>query len=356
MADTEQNKSEQASGYKLAQARKKGMVPRSQELGMAVSLLGCAGYLAIWGDELASRFASLNAQALGEAGMLAVGGHALLMRMGALMSQVARLVAPLIGIITASALASAVLQTGFLFAPDALKADFTKLNPVQGFKRVFSMQTLVESAKACFKMLVYSVIVYFTIAKVAVTAAHAPLLPDALARELSASGLHLVFLLLAAAVLFAVIDQAIVRRAFAKKMRMSRHEQKQEVKQREGDPRIKQRRRQLQRELLQRSRSMRAVRGADVVVTNPTHYAVGLKYDPAHMSAPTVIAKGAGDFALRLRKLAFIYGVPVIEVPPFARELYFKAPLEREVPGNLYSRTAAVYLQIRRAPSQARPA
>jgi flagellar biosynthesis protein FlhB len=356
MSDTEQNKSEQATAYKLAQARKKGMVPRSQELGMVISLLGCAGYLAIWGDELAARFASLNARALSEAGSLAVGGHALLIRLGSLMSQVAHLVAPLIGIVMASALASAVMQTGVLFAPQALKVDFTRLNPAQGFKRVFSMQTLIESAKACFKMLVYTAIVYIVIADVAVTAAHAPLLPETLARELLASGLHLVFLLLAAAVLFAVIDQVIVRRAFARKMRMSRHEQKQEVKQREGDPRIRQRRRQLQRELLQRARSMRAVRSADVVVTNPTHYAVGLKYDPAHMSAPTVIAKGAGDFALRLRKLAFIYGVPVIEVPPFARELYFKASLEREVPGKLYGQTAAVYLQARRAPSQARPA
>lgn len=320
---------------------------------MVISLLGCVGYLSIWGGELAARFASLNAQALAEAGAVAVGGQALLIRMARLMSHVAHLVAPLIGIIVAGALVSAVLQTGFLFAPQALKVDFSRLNPAQGFKRIMSMQTLIESAKACFKMLVYTLIVYSVIRGVAITVAHAPLLPDTLARELAASGLHLLFLLLAAAFLFAMIDQVLVRRAFAKKMRMSRHEQKQEIKQREGDPRIKQRRRQLQRELLQRSRSMRAVRGADVLVTNPTHYAVGLQYDASRMAAPTVIAKGAGDFAQRLRKLAFIYGVPVIELPPFARELYFKAALEKEVPGNLYGQTAAIYLRIRRAASPA---
>jgi flagellar biosynthesis protein FlhB len=356
MSDTDQNKSEQATSYKLTQARKKGMVPRSQELGVVMSLLACAGYLSIWGDELASRFASLNARVLSEAGSLAVGGNTLLIRTGSLMSQVAHVVAPLIAIIMGSVLVSTVMQTGFLFAPGALKADFSKLNPAQGLKRVFSTQTMIEAAKACFKMLVYTAIAYLVIARTVVTATHAALPPEALARELLSAGLHLIFMLLAAAVVFAAIDQFIVRRAFAKKMRMSRYEQKQEMRQREGDPRIKQRRKQLQRELLQRSRSMRAVRGADVLVTNPTHYAVGLKYDPLHMSAPKVIAKGAGDFALRLRKLAFIYGVPVIEVPPFARELYFKAVLEREVPGNLYSQTAAVYLRARRAPSQTRQA
>ncbi len=119
---------------------------------------------------------------------------------------------------------------------------------------------------------------------------------------------------------------------FARKMRMSRHEQKQEVKQREGDPRIKQRRKQLQRELLQRSKSMRSIRGADVLVTNPTHYAVGLKYEPGTMAAPQVVAKGAGEFALRLKKLAFIYGIPIVESRAIARQLYHKAAMEQEIP------------------------
>lgn len=352
MSDTEQNKSEDATAYKLEQARKKGMVPRSQELGMVISLLGCAGYLSVWGSDMASHLASLQARALSEAAYIATGGNALLIAMGSLLSQAAHIVAPLIGIVMGGSLIAALMQTGFLFAPGALKADFSKLNPAQGFKRVFSMQTLIEAVKACFKMMVYTGIAYVVIAEVAVTTDHAFLLPASLAATLLSGGLHLAFMFLAAATVFAAIDQIIVRRAFARKMRMSRYEQKQEMKQREGDPRIRQRRKHLQRELLQRSRSMKAVRGADVVVTNPTHYAVGLKYDPVCMSAPKVIAKGAGDFALRLRKLAFVYGIPVIEAPPFARELYFKAALEREVPGNLYSKTAAVYLQTRRAPSR----
>ncbi|OLL30856.1 hypothetical protein BTH42_14870 [Burkholderia sp. SRS-W-2-2016] len=352
MSDTEQNKSQQASAYKLAQARKKGIVPRSQELGMTLSLLASAGYLSIWGGEMATRLASISARALSEAGSLTGSGRALPTVVVTLLSQAAHVVAPLIAIAMGSALLSAVVQTGLLFAPSALKIDVSKLNPVQGFRRVFSMQTLIEALKACFKMAVYAAIIRFTIVDTAISLAHESLPAARIAQTLLASGLHLLFLLLAAAAIFALIDQVLVRRSFAKKMRMSRYEQKQEMKQREGDPRIKQRRRQLQRELLQRSRSMKAVRSADVVVANPTHYAVGLKYEPSRMAAPHVIAKGAGDFALRLKKLAFIYGVPVIESPSFARALYFKAGLEREVPGDLYRDTAAIYLQARRGNAQ----
>ncbi|RZF29094.1 EscU/YscU/HrcU family type III secretion system export apparatus switch protein [Paraburkholderia sp. UYCP14C] len=353
MSDTEQNKSEQATAYKLEQARKKGMVPRSQELGMVLSLLASTGYLSVWGGEMAARLSSLSARALSEAAALGASGGAMLVVAGTLLSQAAHVLAPLITIAMGSALLSAVMQTGFLFASGALKLDTSKLNPLQGFKRVFSMQTLIEAAKACFKMVVYVAIIRFTIVDAAVSLAHEDLSALRIAQTLLMSGIHLLFLLLAAASVFALIDQVLVRHAFAKKMRMSRYEQKQEMKQREGDPRIKQRRRQLQRELLQRSRSMKAVRSADVLVANPTHYAVGLKYDPSRMAAPHVVAKGAGDFALRLKKLAFVYGVPVIESPRFARALYFKAALDREVPGDLYRDTAAIYLQARRAPSQA---
>ncbi|KGB98786.1 EscU/YscU/HrcU family type III secretion system export apparatus switch protein [Burkholderia cepacia] len=356
MSDTDQNKSEEATAYKLAQARKKGMVPRSQDLGIVVSLLCCSGYLWARGDQMAARFSALNARLLSEAGALTPGGNTLLVAIGRLISDAVHIVAPMVGIVMAGSLTAALMQTGFLFAPGALKADFSKLNPAQGFKRIFSMQTLVEAAKAFVKMAVYTAIAYTVIADTVITSVHAVSSAIALGAALKSTGLHLLFMFLSAAVVFAAVDQILVRRAFAKKMRMSRHEQKQEIKQREGDPRIKQRRKQLQRELLQRASSMRNMRGADVLVTNPTHYAVGLKYDPASMAAPEVVAKGAGDFAQRLKKLAFIYGVPVVESRAFARRLFHKAALEREVPSHLYSETAAVYLKARRAPSRTRAA
>src|SRR5579863_178018 len=354
MSNSEQNKSEQATEYKLAQARKKGMLPRSQDLGIVVSLAAFAGYLWVRGDQMAARLAALSERSLSDAGTLAIGSHAVLIWLGSLMSRALDILLPLIGVAVGGALIAALAQTRFLFAPSAFKADFSRLNPAQGLKRLFSLQTLIDAAKACVKMIVYCAIAYLTVFAAVRTAPHSALQCRSLAATLGHSGLDLIANLLIAAAIFAAIDQIIVRRMFARQMRMSRHEVKQEYKQREGDPRIKQRRRQLQRELLQRASSMRGLRGADVLVTNPTHYAVGLKYEPASMSAPTLVARGAGNFALRLRKLAFIYGVPVIESPALARQLFHKTTLEREIPAHLFRETAAVYLRARRSPSQAR--
>ncbi|MGH8038026.1 MAG: EscU/YscU/HrcU family type III secretion system export apparatus switch protein [Pseudomonas sp.] len=347
MSDSEQNKTEQATSYKLEQARKKGMVARSPDLGMVVALVFLASYISLRGSQLATELSTLCARAFAEAGMIHSSGNALLVWSGRLLVEGATAVAPLIATVLTGALLASLAQTGVIFAPAALKSDLSRLNPIQGVKRLFSLQLLLDAGKAFVKMAAYVAIAVLFICRSAQDLSHTALASRDIAGMIRSSGMDLLVLFLIAASIFAAIDQVIVRQMFARKMRMSRHEQKQEAKQREGDPRIKQRRRQLQRELLQRAKSMRSLRGADVLVTNPTHYAVGLKYDPTIMAAPAVVAKGAGDFALRLRKLAFIYGVPIIESRAVARQLYHKTALEQEVPGTLYRRTAEIYLKIR---------
>lgn len=348
MSESDLNKSEQATPYKLEQARKKGMVAKSQELGLVAALACATGYLYARGDLLFARLGALNARALAEAAALDGGGRALLHWLQRLVLETVAAIAPLIGVVALGALLASLAQTGLLFAPAALKPDPSKLNPMQGLKRVFSLQTLIEAAKACFKMLVYSALCLLLIWQVARTLSGADRNAAGIALSMSSLGLRLLLWFLLAAAVFAAIDQILVRRMFARRMRMSKHELKQEHKQREGDPRIKQRRKQLARELLQRAQSMRSVRGADVLVTNPTHYAIALKYEPAQMLAPTVVAKGSGEFALRLRRLAFVYGVPVIESRALARQLFHKIPLEREVPDALYRDVAQLYLRPRR--------
>lgn len=351
MSSSEQNKSEQATPYKLEQARKKGMVARSQELGLVASFAACGLYLSVWGADMAARLSGRFARAFAGAGALGSNANALTHETVALALDTARAIAPLIGIAMGAALVAAVAQMGLLFAPKALKIDWSKLNPAQGFKRIFSMQMLIEALKACIKIVVYTAIVYWAIRDTVVSAIHAGMSAADLARAFLHESLRLLGRLLLAAVVFAAIDQFLVRRTFAKRMRMSRYEQKQEFKQREGDPRIKQRRKQLQRELLQRAQSMRNVRGADVLVTNPTHYAVGLRYDTATMSAPQVVAKGSGEFAQRLKKLAFIYGVPVLESKTLARKLHRHGAVERDIPGTMYRDVAAIYLKIQQHPA-----
>jgi flagellar biosynthetic protein FlhB len=345
--DTDLNKSEQATPYKLEQARKKGIIAKSQELGMVVSLACAGGYIYVRGDVLFARLGALSERALSESAAIDGGGQALMQWMQRLVVETVDVIAPLIGVVLLGALLATLAQTGVLFAPAAMKPDFSKINPMQGLKRVFSLQTLIEAAKACFKMAVYSGICLLLIYQVARSLTHAGRGASGIALSLSSLGMKLLMFFLLAAAVFAAIDQILVRRMFARRMRMSKHEQKQEIKQREGDPRIKQRRKQLQRELLQRAQSMRNVRGADVLVTNPTHYAIALKYEPKKMLAPTIVAKGSGEFALRLRKLAFVYGVPVIESRLLARQLFHKVPIEREVPETLYRDIAAIYLRLR---------
>lgn len=348
MSDSELNKSEDASPYKLEQARKKGMVARSPELGLVFAVASCTAYLWARGAELGAHLSRLAARTFAEAGSLDGGGGAVLAWSGSLFAEAFSALLPLIAVVVLGTLVASLAQVGFLFAPSALKADFTRLNPATGFKRVFSMQVLIEAGKTIVKVMIYGWLAVHVVRGLIVTLAQADTPATRLPDLLMHGSVRLLFLLVGAAFVFAAIDQLIVRRMFARKMRMSKHEVKQEYRQREGDPRIKRRRKQLQRELLKRSRSMRGIRNADLVVANPTHLVVGLRYEPGRMAAPTVVAKGAGEFALRLRKLAFIYGIPVLESKAFARELFRGTELGSEIPSSLYRTAASLYMHVRR--------
>ncbi|HDR9204615.1 hypothetical protein WJ24_26705 [Burkholderia vietnamiensis] len=348
MAEQDENRSEAATAYRLEQARKKGMTAKSQELGMLASLAACAGYLWTDGAHLAAAIANRSVRLLAEIPAVAHTPGTIAAWLMTAVLDAFRLIAPMALLSTGAGLLVAVLQTRFLFAPAAVKADMSRLNPVPGFKRVFSLQTLLDSARTLIKMAVYSLIAWFCITSVIESVAHTPLNPRRLSELMQTSGLSFFAKLLTAAAVFAALDFVIVHRVFAKKMRMSRHEIKQEYKQREGDPRIKNKRRKIRRELTQNARSLRNVRKADVLITNPTHYAVGLRYVPAHMAAPQVIARGAGDFAQRLKKVAFVYGIPVVESPALARRIFRETRVDQEISAGSYRDAASVYLRIRR--------
>ncbi|WP_080431585.1 flagellar biosynthesis protein FlhB [Burkholderia ubonensis] len=348
MAEQDENRSEAATAYRLEQARKKGQLPKSQELGMLASLATCAVYL--WGNgaRIAEHIVTSSARALADIPGIARSPAAMSAWLCAVVLDLVRLIAPVTLLSMGVGLLVTALQTRFLFAPAALRADFSRLNPIQGLRRVASLQTLFELARTLVKMVVYSLIAWFCIVPVIQSASHTWLTPRRLGELMQATGLNLLTRLLIAAAVFAVIDFAVVHRVFARKMRMSRHEVKQEYKQREGDPRIKSQRRKIRRELVQHTRSLRRVREADVLITNPTHYAIGLKYLPSRMSAPMVIAKGAGDLAQRLKKIAFVYGVPVIESPSLARQIFRETRIDQEISADSYRETASIYLRMRR--------
>ena len=310
-------------------------------------MLALAGYLWAFGGQMARDMQRLFASALAQAPSLAFGPLELWTWTAAVGARAGHIILPLMLVLAAAAALSILVQTGFIFSMHSLKPDYSRLNPANGFKRIFSRQTLYELGKNIVKLAVYPVLALIVI----VVAARYALLSDgdprAIAALLGSTSITLLFWLLAGMAVFAAVDLLFVRRQFSKKMMMSRRELREEIRQREGDSRIKQRRKQLSRELLKRSRSLRQLRGADVLLTNPTHVAVALRFEPASMLAPKVVSKGAGEFAQRLRRLAFVYGVPTIESKALARVLFFRVPLDSQIPDTCFRETAAIYVRLR---------
>jgi flagellar biosynthetic protein FlhB len=344
--ELEQSRTEQATPYKLEQARKKGSVARSIEASTLGVMTALAGYLWAFGADTSAQLQKAAAGALAQAPALAFGPLELWSWSAAIATRMAASILPLMLLVVVVATLVILVQIGFVFSIEALKPDASRLNPANGFKRIFSAQTIYESVKSVLKLAVYGALAVLIVHASALHSTDIAAEPRALAALLGTQSLKLVFWLLAAMTLFAAADIVFTRRRFASQMMMSRRELREETRHREGDSRIKQRRRQLAQELLKRSRSMRQLRSADVLITNPTHYAVALRYDSNTMLAPQVVSRGSGEFALRLRRLAFIYGIPVVEDRQLARTLFFKLALDSAIPESLFHQTAAVYLRL----------
>ncbi|CAK0758786.1 Flagellar biosynthetic protein FlhB [uncultured Gammaproteobacteria bacterium] len=250
-------------------------------------------------------------------------------------------------LLSAAGIAASILQTGWHVTWEPIKPDFSKLNPLNGFKRLFSMGTqAIELAKNVAKLAVVGTVAYLALSPMMTTIEHFTGMPmEALLREADAisydvmSGILMVLAVIAAADLF------WQRHEYNKKMKMTKQEVKDEHKQSEGDPQVKGRMRSLRIER-SRKRMMANVPKADVVVTNPTHYAVALKYNPQEMSAPVVLAMGVDNLAFNIRKIAEENNIPIVRNPPLARALYDTAEIDQEIPADHYRAVAEVITYV----------
>jgi flagellar biosynthetic protein FlhB len=356
MDNSESDKSEQATPFKLRKAREKGAVARSPDAGFVAAVLGLLAFLWMSGQHLASALAQSARAALN------VAPHALASAstLGEISYQVIEPAMWPLGVFAVSLLAIALLldfiQIGPIFSTTPLKPDLDRINPAKGLKRLFSWRAVTEAMKASLKLAIYAFIAWLVIG-FAVRSSILPLAEGASVAGALLSGTRRLLLYFALAAFgFAILDQVLVRRAFAKKMRMSRREVKREFRDREGDPRFKQKRRQVHAEFAKAVKALRAVRGADIVITNPTHIAVALRYDRDSMNAPRVVARGAGEMARRIRRLAFTYRVTIASDPPLARALYRAAPIDAEVPAGLFQKVADLYLRHGLAKGPPKPA
>ena len=350
MADTEQNKSEEPTQFKLKRARKKGNVARGADIGFFAVLVGFALFLLMAGADTMSKLsetmrrvftASIGAannpqQAPAILGTVYAPAFQTIMLFGAT-------------IVLVVGFFEIVQVRGIVFSTQPLKPDFSRLNPAKGLKRLFSMRALKETGKSIIKMAAYMAAAFLVTRQV--FDSYGSSLADAadVGAAMNAGGMNLLYAFLFLAMIFAAIDQVIVRREFLKQMRMSRSELTREVKEREGEPRIKRKRKELHAEFTKQTKALGDLKGSDMLIVNPQHYAVGLIYDPATMSAPRVTAKGRNRFALILKRKAASLSIAIFEAPPLARALYRVCEKDHEVPASEYRAVVDLYLKLARS-------
>ncbi len=350
--DSAQERTEQPTPKRLREARQKGQVPRSKELNaMAVTVLG-AGALLILGPEMIRGLESVLIHSLRPPLAALTDKSAPARHFGEAIWQALWVIAPFLALMLVAAVLAPVALGGWVFSGEGLTFKWEKLDPVKGLGKIFSLRGLVELLKALLKFLVVA----------AITAALLALLSDDFLRlglaplrsGLAGAGALFAWSFLALAcglVLIAAVDVPFQIWQHQKQLRMTRQEVRDELKDTEGRPEVRARIRSLQQQMAQ-ARMMEDVPKADVVITNPTHYAVALRYDQARMRAPIVLAKGADLIALRIREIAREREVAIVEAPPLARALYHTTELRREIPEALYLAVAQVLAfvyQLKRA-------
>ena len=344
--ESDLEKTESASARRIEQAREEGQVPQSRELMAFLVLLAGAGGLWSLSGWMAQHAKDLLRHGLDFDHDVAFNDHAMLDSLGRLTGDAFILVGPVFVLTMVAAIAAPILIGGWLFSAKAFGFDLNRINPITGIKRVVSMQGVGELVKAVLKSLLIGGFVFWMIARDG--DAMLGLLNQPLERSMS-SFFHIIFsgasaLLMGVAVI-AAIDVPFQLWQYYSKLRMTREEVRQENKEMEGDPQMKSRIRSQQRQMAKR-RMMSEVPKADVVVTNPQHFAVALQYKAESMSAPRVIAKGSELVAQRIREIAEAHNIPVLEAPPLARALHRHAEVDSQVPAALYLAVAEVMAYV----------
>ncbi len=340
-ASDDAERSEEPTQKKLDDARKKGDVAKSQEVNTWFMLAAGGLVLAMFAPGSAHDLAMSMRGVFEHAHRISMEpGGAVRFGREAALAGLAALALPLIVFMVAGALGNLV-QHGLLWTTEPVKPKLSKISPMAGFKRIFSKQSFVTFLKGIFKIVlvggVVTAVVWPDRERLAMTAAMDVATLAPLAREMTLSVFGAVVAVLA---VLAAADYIFQRQTWHEKQRMSVRELKEEYKQQEGDPLIKARIRQLRHERARR-RMMAEVPAATVVITNPTHYAVALKYETG-MGAPVCVAKGADAVALRIREVAAEHSVPVVENPPLARALFATVEIDGTIPAEHYKAVAEV--------------
>lgn len=347
MADNDQEKTEQPTGKRLSEARRKGQVPNSREVPSAMVLLGALSVFVLAGSWMFSQLIHIVATLLKNTASLnfTIPG---VTRLGwQLFEQVIQLLSPLFLVIILFGIGANVGQVGFLFTTEPLSPKLSKLNPFSGFKRFFSLRSVIELIKSLLKLTIIGLVAFFTVRREmgAIPSLIQAEVPDILA-FIGRVAVQIIWVTTLVLILLAALDYFYQSWQHGKELRMTKQEVKDEHKQSEGDPAVKARIRSAQREMIRR-RMMEAVPQATVVITNPTHLAVALKFENDYQ-APMVVAKGAGYLAEKIRNIATEHNVPIVEQKPLAQALYKTVEIGHFIPAELYRAVAEVLAYVYR--------
>lgn len=346
MSESAQDKTEEPTAQKLKKAREDGQVARSTELPVAVIVIGSFLVLMLTGGWLITRLSTVFAQGFVFDRQLIEKPLLLPAHFAEHLLAAFVLVLPIILFTMVAAIVASGMTGGYLFSFKAIMPKGSKLNPINGFKRIFGTHALVELGKALLKFVLVAGVLWWSLLanmdslvrigqmglEPALSAAGGMILQSALWIALSLA-------------IIAMIDVPWQKHTFTKRMRMTKQEVKDEFKQMEGNPEVKAQIRRRQREMAN-SRMMDRIKDADVVITNPEHFAVALEYDPTGDGAPIMVAKGSDHMAARIREEAKAHGIVLFEAAPLARAIYFTTEVEQQVPEDLYHAVAQVIAYV----------
>lgn len=347
MPDSVGERTEAPTPRKRQESREEGNIARSQDLTAGIMILAGVLLLGIFAKQMYYTFLGLLdtmlAGQFGDSATTSVGDT-----WQASLEAMSDIWLPMGVSLAGVALITGALQTGFLISPKAMAPKFSRVNPAKGLKQLFSLRALMRfvmsMSKVTVVVLVAAIVIYFDYDQLL---SLIRLEPISILAAAASMVFELAIIIAVVLLVLGIIDYVYQRWQTEQDLRMTKHEVKEEMKQMDGDPHMKQRRAQVARQLVMQ-RIATDVPQADVIVTNPTHFAIALKYDADDMGAPKVVAKGADFLALRIRQIASANSIPIVERPPLARAMYKQVEVGQEIPAEFYAAVAEILAYVYR--------
>lgn len=346
MPEQNGDKTQDATPHRRQKAREQGQVAKSQDLGSAALLIIGLLCLLTLGGSVVDFLGGFSRRQLGGEAWLAADMEFTVTQWNWIMSELAGAMLPIFGLLMLGAIAVNLAQIGFLFVPSKLAPDITRLNPISGLKRMFSITSVARLGFGLFKILIIATVAFVSLygereAVLQLTAMSVPEIGFYVVQTLLWTSVKIGLALF----VLALLDYAFQRWKYEQDIKMTTQEVREEMKNLEGDPQIVARRRAVQRQLAM-NRLFSVVPKADVVITNPTELAIAIQYDPEMMAAPIVVAKGAGLVAQRIRRLALENDIPIVEKKLLAQALYREVEIDHPVPADKYAAVAEVLAYV----------